>query len=176
VGEIETDTVAGVIDTAALPDAVVCAALWAVTVTEVEGTVAGAVYMPVEVIVPTVELPPTVPFTIQPTAVLLVPETEALNCFDCPTCTLALVGEIDTDTLSGGSTETTALADADVCTTLCAVMVMVPDGAVIGAVYEPDEEIIPVAEFPPTVPLTSQFTLVLVAPDTEALNCCDCPT
>jgi len=86
------------------------------------------------------------------------------------------VGEIDIDTFSGIWIETTAFADADDCTTLCAVTVMVPDGAVSGATYKPEEEIVPVAEFPPTAPFTIQFTLGLLVPDTDALNCCDCPT
>ncbi len=55
-------------------------------------------------------------------------------------------------------------------------MVMVPDGSASGAVYIPDEEIVPVVELPPIVPLTSQLRLVLLVPDTDALNCSDCPT
>ena len=63
--------------------------------------------------VPTVELPPTVPFTSQLTAVLEVPETVALNGCDWAACTVALVGEMDTDTEGGGAvTETVALAVA----------------------------------------------------------------
>lgn len=85
------------------------------------------------VIVPTVELPPVIPETSQFTAVLVVPETEALNCKDWPTCKLVFVGEIETVTVAG-ITETVALADTEVCATLCAVTVMPPDGAVAGAV------------------------------------------
>jgi hypothetical protein len=37
-----------------------------------------------------------------------IPETAALNCCDWPTCTLAFVGEIETDTVTG-MIETAAL-------------------------------------------------------------------
>lgn len=58
------------------------ALLCAVTATEADGTVAGAVYRPLEVIVPTDEFPPGIPDTNQFTAVLLTPETVALNGCD----------------------------------------------------------------------------------------------
>lgn len=123
------------IHTAALPDAVVCAALWAATVTEAEGTEEGAVYMPDELIVPTEEFPPNAPFTIQLTAVLLVPETEALNCWDWPTCRLTFAGDTITDTGAAGAAlmETGAVADAVGCATLCAVTVTADDGTEEGA-------------------------------------------
>jgi hypothetical protein len=178
VGEIETDALAGTIETVALSDAVVSAALCAVTVTELDGSDLGAVYMPEEVTVPTVEFPPSAPFTIQFTAVLLVPETAALNCWEFPTCRLALVGETETETSPerAAVTETAALAEALDCATLRAVTVMVPDGATGGALYKPDEEIIPVVELPPIFSLTSHLTALSPVPDTEALNCSDCPT
>jgi len=166
------------IETGALADAVVCAALCAVTVTELDGTDLGAVYMPDEVTVPTVEFPPSAPFTIQLTTVLLVPETAALNCWECPSCRLALAGETVTETPAVGAavTETNALAEAVDCATLRAVMVMVVDGATVGALYKPDEEIVPVVELPPLFSLTSHLRPLFVVPDTEALNCSDCPT
>jgi hypothetical protein len=77
----------------------------------------------------------------------------------------------DADTI-----DTEALARAAVFATLCAVIVTVPDGSASGAVYRPDEEIVPVVELPPIVPLTSQLRLVLLVPETDALNCSDCPT
>jgi len=53
------------------------------------------------------------PFTNQFNPVEVVPETVALNCRDLPTSTLALAGEILTDTTAGaGVIETTALAEA----------------------------------------------------------------
>jgi len=58
-----------------------------------------------------VEFPPRPPLTNQFTAVLVVPEIVAVNCFDWPTCTLALVGEIETETeVAGGTTVTLAFA------------------------------------------------------------------
>jgi hypothetical protein len=65
---------------------------------------------------------------------LLVADTVAANCCDCPTCTLALVGEMETDIGGGGMIETVALAEAVVSTTLCAVTVAELDGIVAGAV------------------------------------------
>ena len=53
-------------------------------------------------IVPTRELPPTVPLTSQFTAMFEVFATVAENCWVCPTITLALVGLMDTDTIGGG--------------------------------------------------------------------------
>jgi hypothetical protein len=176
-GDTKTDTAgAGVMETVALADAVDCDVLCAVTVTGTAGTDCGAVYSPELEMVPAVESPPTTPFTSQLYPVKLVPEIVALNCWDCPTCTAALVGEIATDTVGGCVISTDAFADAEGAATLCAVTVMPLDGATPGAVYRPDEEIVPVAELPPTMLFTSQFTLLLLVPETEALNCCDCRT
>jgi hypothetical protein len=63
-------------------DLVESAALVAVTVTTFEVGTAGEVYSPVELTVPTVVLPPAMPFTDHVTAVLLVPLTAAVNCVD----------------------------------------------------------------------------------------------
>jgi hypothetical protein len=114
-GEIDTEIAAGVTDTLALAVAVDWATLCAVTVTDCEGTVLGAVYKPMVEMVPTVALPPTVPSTSQLTAVLLVPETLALNCCDWLTCTLALPGDIESETGVGvdAVNVTGALADID---------------------------------------------------------------
>lgn len=81
--------------------------------TELDGTVAGAVYRPAEEIVPAVELPPGTPLTSQLIPVLLVPETVALNCCVWPICKLAFVGEIETVTCGGCVIETDALADVE---------------------------------------------------------------
>jgi hypothetical protein len=62
-------------------------------------------------------------------------------------------------------------------TTDTAVMVTVAGvGTVIGAVYTPDAEIIPTVALPPAVPLTLQFTAVLEAPVTVAVNVWVIPT
>ena len=64
--------------TAAEADLVVFAALVAVTLTVLgEGRVGGAVYLPVESMVPRAELPPAVEFTDQVTPVFVEPETAA---------------------------------------------------------------------------------------------------
>ena len=56
------------------------AALCAATVTGDAGAVRGARYKPVDVIVPTLLLPPDTPLTSQVTAELFVPLTVTLNC------------------------------------------------------------------------------------------------
>ena len=66
-------------------DEVPLAWLVAVTVTAGgAGTLAGAVYSPVGVMVPNVAFPPTMLFTLQFTAILLVPVTLAVNCCVSP--------------------------------------------------------------------------------------------
>src|SRR5207245_600149 len=82
-----------VIVTKAEADFVVSAALVAFTVTVAGlGTVAGAAYSPEVEMVPVVELPPVNPLTLQVTALLLLPVTTALNCWDAPVRSEALVG------------------------------------------------------------------------------------
>src|SRR5690242_8776164 len=62
-------------------NAVLSAELVALTVTvDGLGGVAGAVYKPLEEMVPAVEFPPTTPFTAQITAVFEVLVTVAVNC------------------------------------------------------------------------------------------------
>jgi hypothetical protein len=85
-----------VIETIALPVADGSATLCAVTLTAPEGTVFGAVYTPDEDTVPLVAFPPGKPLTHQLTAVFLVPDTVAVNCRDCPTCTLLVLGRTET--------------------------------------------------------------------------------
>lgn len=50
------------------------------------------------------------------------------------------------------------------------------EGKDCGAVYRPEEEIVPVTEFPPATPLTLQFTAPELAPVTVAVNCCVWPS
>jgi hypothetical protein len=108
--ETETGVGAGRIVSVALAELVEFAALWAVTVTKLVGTPDGAVYKPVEEIVPTDELPPRMPPANQFTAVFVVPETVAVNCCDRPTWTFALVGEMETETVAAGTMVTLAFA------------------------------------------------------------------
>ena len=89
-----------------------------------------------------------------------------------------LAGATETDTCTTGSAviDTTPLADALGCAILRAVTVIMRDGATVGAVYRPDEEILPVLELPPTIPFTTQFKRRLLVPDTDAVNCSVRPT
>ena len=93
VGDMVIDT-AAVMLTPALAVFVGSAALVAATVTAPpEGTVEGAEYKPLEDTVPTVELPPAIPFTLQVAAVFVVPLIVAVNCWLWETCTDAAVGD-----------------------------------------------------------------------------------
>lgn len=83
------------------------------TVTEPDGTAAGALYIPADEIVPAVEFPPGTPFTSQLIPVLLVPETVALNCWVWPVCKVALGGETETVTGGGCVIETDAFAEVE---------------------------------------------------------------
>lgn len=94
-----------VIDNELLADLVESAWLVAVTCAVVGiGRSVGAVYIPVEVIVPSVAFPPGTPFTLQLTAVSLVFVTVAVNVAWLPstTDTLAGVTEIWIDGGGGG--------------------------------------------------------------------------
>jgi hypothetical protein len=163
--------------TVALADCVETEALCAVTVTGLVGATDGALYKPVEEMVPTDKFPATMPSTSQFTAVLVVPEIVAVNCCEWPTCTLALPGEIVTDgSVGAGRIVTAALADCVEAMALCAVTTTGLVGTVAGALYKPIEEIVPTKEFPPAIPPTNQFTAVLVVPETVAVNCCERPT
>jgi hypothetical protein len=82
-----------------LPVTLPSAELTAVTVTvPAPAMFAGAVYMPVELIVPVVALPFATPFTCQLTAVFVAPETAALKDCAAPARTLTVAGESTTET------------------------------------------------------------------------------
>jgi hypothetical protein len=67
------------------------------------GTLVGAVYRPVESIVPFVVFPPATPFTNQLTVVFDEPVTVAVNCFGgSPARTFAEPGETPTVMFGGG--------------------------------------------------------------------------
>jgi len=74
---------------------------------------------------------------------------------------------------TGCNTETVAVAEVAALNTLCAVTITDPLGTDEGAVYSPELDIEPVEAVPPTAPLTSQYTPVLLVPETVAVNCCD---
>jgi len=65
------------------------------------GREAGAVNMPEEVIVPVEELPPGTLLTDQATEVLVVPVTEAVNCWELPALMVAGFGETETRICAG---------------------------------------------------------------------------
>lgn len=152
--------------------------LFAVMVTSgTEGSTCGAVYIPVDDIVPIAEFPPPIPFTSQLTPELGVPMTVAVSCRDWPVCTFAVDGEIEIVTGAGtGRTVTIALADSDGSDLLLAVSTIeVVDVTAGGLVYSPNGETVPDAEVPPTTPLASHAKSPLVVPGTAALNCRDVP-
>ena len=141
-------------------------------VTEEEAAQSGAVYRPAEM-VPTMEFPPTIPFTYQFTAVLLVPVTVAVNCLLWPVSRLALVGETETP-IAPGEEEIVTLAVAEVAPiwVLCAEMVITGlEGTELGARYIPLAEIVPREVLPPGTPLTDQCTAESVLEPRVALNC-----
>jgi|SRR5215469_13500022 len=122
--------------------------------------------------VPAAKFPPSTPFTNQYAAVLLMPDTVAVNCCACPTCKLVLVGEMEIDTEGDDPLiETVALAVAPGWTTLEAVTTIGTDGVAAGAVYRPEEEIVPTVEFPPMTVLTIHRRSPLLVPETFAVNC-----
>ena len=115
-----TQLVPDVTVTAADADFVVSATLVAVTVCEPAKV--GAVYKPLELTVPAVELPPFTPSTDHVTDVFELFVTVAVNCCVPPVAIVALVGLIVTVVL-GVATVTAADADFVVSPTLVAVTV-----------------------------------------------------
>jgi len=155
----------------ALADLVVSAAEVAVTVTSAGfGTVDGAVYQPVEEIVPHEAPVQPVPVTLHITLVFVDPVTVAVNCCVSPATTSALVGEIFT--AIAGTSVTVAVANSAGATTEATLTVTCAGvGIVVGAVYMPLEDTAPHADPLQPLPLTLQVTLLLVVPLTEARNC-----
>jgi hypothetical protein len=159
----------GVMVTVAVPLRVPSALATAVIVRVFgEGTVLGAVYSPSLLIVPTVEFPPSTPFTCQVTAVLVENMTDAANC-------LVLVASTE---VVEGLTETGSPITTEACAVLFAlaleIAVMVTAeglGTVSGAVYSPALVIVPCFASPPLTPFTSQVTPLLFVPLTFAANC-----
>jgi hypothetical protein len=101
-GETETD-MSLVIVIVAVALFVASATLAACTVTVVlAGKSPGDVYNPFELIVPTVMLPPGIPFTLQVTAVFVVFPTVATNVCGAPSSTEAAAGVTFTVTVGGG--------------------------------------------------------------------------
>jgi len=83
--------------TVTLAEMFASAALTAITVNVFGlGRLAGAVYIPAELIVPVAALPPVTPFTNQFTELFAEPVTVALNGCEAPNRTLAELGETAT--------------------------------------------------------------------------------
>jgi len=96
----------------------------------------GALYRPVEEIVPVVVDPPESPFTCQVTAVVACPLIVAENCVVVKTSTVAALGMTATGPAAWAVSVTVAEADFAVFSTDVAVTVTVPlAGIVAGAMY-----------------------------------------
>ena len=160
--------VAGLIEivTGAACKVIVAIAVWvlsaelvAVTVTVcAEVMEAGAVYSPL------VEMLPTDGLIDQVAAVFVDPVTVAVNCCVLPACSVAVDGLIEIVTT--GCTVTAAVAVFVLSAELVAVTVTVCcEVAEAGAAYSPLLEIVP------TAGLTDQLAVVLVEPETVAVNC-----
>jgi len=119
--------------------------------------------------------PPVTPSTDQVTPIFVVPVTVAVNCWVVLTATVAVVGEMVTVMVGGGATGVTVtMAFAVLVESAFATAVTVTCNAVVvvGAVYKPEVEIVPVCALPPATPFTCQVTPVSVVPVTAAWNCC----
>ena len=102
--------------------------------------------------------------------------TLAENCCVRPVVTVAVLGL--TVTTTAGAAVTVAVAVPDFVESACEVAVMVtvpPVGTVAGAVYKPDELMVPMLAALAEVLLTCQVTAVFVVPETVAVNCCVWP-
>jgi uncharacterized membrane protein len=159
----ETGVAGGISVTVADEDLVESAAEVAVTLTvvwlEIEE---GAVNIPVD------EIPPIDGLSDQVTAVLLEPETVAVNCWAWLPLRLEVPGVTVTETgVAGGISVTVTVADlvesaAEVAVTLTTIWLEMVEGAVN----------IPVEEMPPIEGLSDQLTDELLEPETVAVNCC----
>jgi hypothetical protein len=68
-------------------------------------------------------------------------------------------------------TVTVAVGAATVLPATVAEIVIVPEGTVTGALYNPLDEMVPIVALPPAVPFTAQET-VAPAGAPETVNCC----
>jgi hypothetical protein len=127
-------------------------------------------------ICPTAVLPPGIPETCQITFAFGLPETEAVNGCRCPTAALALDGVKFSAALLVSVTLAIPAALGFAALTAW-TMTVVGEGNADGAVYvvtfAPEIFVtVPMVAFPPTMPFTSQVTLVFADPVTCAVNCC----
>jgi len=118
---------------------------------------------------------PLQPERLHVTAVFVTPVTLAVNCCWPPMETWLLAGETVTVTAVAASITTLAEADLEVSATDVAVtLARAGVGTVAGAVYKPDDVMVPHDPDTQPVPETVHVTAVLEEPVTEAVNCC-CP-
>ena len=132
---------------------------------------------PFGAIVPTMEFPPTVRFTVQVTVAegLPVPVViVAVKSCAAEVKTVAEVGSTLIAMLSCKATETEALSFGLTCATAVTVT-LEPGGRIVGAVNRPAAEIVPVVAPPPATPFTSHVTFVFASPVTVAWNVCVWP-
>ena len=125
---------------------------------------------PFGAIVPRVEFPPTMPFTLQVIAVegLPVPGvTVVVKSCAAEVETVAEVGSTLIAMLSCKATLTVALSFGLTCATAVTVT-LDPGGRIVGAVNRPAVEIVPVVAPPPATPSTSHVTFVFASPVTVA--------
>jgi hypothetical protein len=170
LGETLTEIVGRIVTMAAL-DLLESATEVAVTVTCAGlGTAVGAVYRPLDEMVPHAVPEQPAPARLQVMAELVDPVTVAVNCCVFPVTICAVVGE--TCTITGGKIVTDT--DADLVLFAIAVAVTVTCaglGTAAGAVKRPPDEIEPqVAPEQPT-PLRLHVTAEFVVPVTVAVNC-----
>jgi len=120
-------------------------------------------------IVPTVEFPPAIPFTLQvkPAAGLPVAVMLAVNTCAPPVGTLTVPGATTTAMSSFKLTFAEPLACPSAWLTAVTVT-LGGDGKFAGAVYTPAAEIVPALAVPPATPFTSHVTLVFGMPVTMA--------
>jgi hypothetical protein len=153
VGAIATVTGGGAV-TVTVAEALLLASAWEIAVTGTfppVGTVAGAVYKPDVLTIPTVELPPVIPFTCQVTAVFVALLTVAVNCCVFPVCTLAVSGA--TLTLTAAVTVIPALDVLVVSAIEVAFSVTVAGvGMLAGALYV-TEVVVELVSVPHVAPL-----------------------
>jgi hypothetical protein len=157
-GETLTAT-GGITVTVALPDFELFATEVAVTVTSGGlGKLAGAVYKPVDEIVPHDAPLQPVPPRLHVTLVFEVPVTVAVNWCVLPAATSTVAGE--TFTATGATIVTVAVANMAVfAAEVTLTVTCAGDGIVPGAVYSPEEDTTPHAEPLHPLPLTLQVIL-----------------
>ncbi|MGB9104790.1 MAG: hypothetical protein WCC59_08530, partial [Terriglobales bacterium] len=143
--------------TVAVSDLLGSATEVAVTVTVETGTVAGAVYRPVVLMVPHPLPEQPLPEILHVTSALELPATVAVNCWVADTLTVAVFGDTVTDT---GTSVTVAESHLLVSAIEVAVRETVMSFAIEeGAAYRPFASTVPQAAPAQLLPETVQVTL-----------------